>query len=30
MQFVMQAVAQAFYAKQEGVRGFTTETGAGQ
>ena len=24
------AVAQAFYAKQEGVRGFTTETGAGQ
>jgi len=24
------AVPQAFYAKQEGVRGFTTETGAGQ
>ncbi len=24
------AVAQAFYAKQEGVKGFTTETGAGQ
>jgi tryptophan synthase beta chain len=24
------AIAQAFYAKQEGIKGFTTETGAGQ